>query len=52
LTAKAFLDKTPHPTEAQIRGALAGVLCRCGTHLEIIRAVKRAAQRRGRYEAD
>jgi nicotinate dehydrogenase subunit A len=48
LTAKAFLDKTPHPTEAQIRGALAGILCRCGTHLEIIRAVKRAAQRRGK----
>ena len=48
LTAKAFLDKNPNPTDPQIRQALAGVLCRCGTHLEIIRAVKRAAQRRSR----
>ena len=45
LTAKAFLDKNPNPTDSQIRQALTGVLCRCGTHLEIIRAVKRAAQR-------
>ena len=48
LTAKAFLDKTANPTDEQIRQALAGVLCRCGTHLEIIRAVKRATQHRGR----
>ena len=46
LTAKAFLDKNPDPTDQQIRQALAGVLCRCGTHLEIIRAVRRAAQQR------
>ena len=43
INAKAFLDRTPHPTEAQIRQALSGILCRCGTHLEIIRAVQRAA---------
>ena len=48
LTAKAFLDKNPNPTDEQIRRALSGVLCRCGTHLEIIRAVKRAAQGRAR----
>lgn len=48
LTAKAFLDKNPNPTDEQIRRALAGVLCRCGTHLEIIRAVKHAAQHRAR----
>ena len=48
LTAKAFLDKNPNPTDEQIRRALAGVLCRCGTHLEIIRAVKRAAQQRAK----
>jgi nicotinate dehydrogenase subunit A len=48
LTARAFLDKNPNPTDAQIRQALAGVLCRCGTHLEIVRAVKRAAQNRAR----
>jgi len=43
INAKAFLDRTPHPSEAQIRDALSGILCRCGTHLEIIRAVQRAA---------
>ena len=46
LTAKAFLDQNPNPTDEQIRRALTGVLCRCGTHLEIIRAVKRAAEHR------
>jgi nicotinate dehydrogenase subunit A len=48
LTAKAFLDKNSNPTGEQIRQALAGVLCRCGAHLEIIRAVKRAAQQRAK----
>ncbi len=43
MEAKAFLDQTPHPTEAQVRQALAGNLCRCGTHLRVIRAVMRAA---------
>lgn len=46
LTAKTFLDQNPKPNDEQIRQALAGVLCRCGTHLEIIRAVKRAAENR------
>lgn len=46
MTAKAFLDDNPRPSDDQIRQALAGILCRCGTHLEIIRAVKRAAQHR------
>ena len=48
LTAKAFLDQNPNPTDEQIRHALTGVLCRCGTHLEIIRAVKRAAEHRAK----
>ena len=48
LTVKAFLDQSPNPTEEQIRRALAGVLCRCGAHLEIIQAVKRAAQQGAR----
>jgi nicotinate dehydrogenase subunit A len=48
LTAKAFLDQNPNPTDEQIRRALSGVLCRCGTHLEIIRAVKRAAEHRAK----
>ena len=39
----SLLTHTPDPTEAQIRSALSGNFCRCGTHLEIIRAVKRAA---------
>ncbi len=43
INAKALLDRTPHPTEAQIRAALTGILCRCGTHLEILRAIQRAA---------
>jgi nicotinate dehydrogenase subunit A len=43
MTSKALLDRTPHPSETQIRQALAGNLCRCGTHPRIIRAVKRAA---------
>ncbi len=43
MTSVAFLDKTPNPTDAQIREALSGIKCRCGTHLAILRAVKRAA---------
>jgi nicotinate dehydrogenase subunit A len=43
MTSKALLDRTPNPSEKQIRQALAGNLCRCGTHPRIIRAVKRAA---------
>jgi nicotinate dehydrogenase subunit A len=39
----SLLMHTPDPTEAQIRSALSGNFCRCGTHIEIIRAVKRAA---------
>jgi len=44
MTAKAFLDRNPNPTEAQIRKALAANLCRCGTHNRIVRAVQRAAK--------
>ena len=44
MTTAAFLWKNPHPTEAQIREALDGNLCRCGTHLRILRAVRRAAE--------
>jgi len=43
MTAKALLDKTPKPTDSQIKEALAGNLCRCGTHTRILRAVKRAS---------
>lgn len=44
MTTAALLWKIPHPTDEQIREALDGNLCRCGTHLRIIRAVKRAAE--------
>lgn len=44
MTGKALLDRTPDPTEEQIRQALAPVLCRCGTHGGIIRAIRRAAR--------
>ncbi len=43
MSAKALLDVTPKPSEAQIKQALAGNLCRCGTHNRIVRAVQRAA---------
>jgi nicotinate dehydrogenase subunit A len=43
MSSKALLDKNPKPTDAQIKQALAGNLCRCGTHIRILRAVKRAS---------
>ena len=43
MQAAALLAKNKTPSEADIRGALAQNLCRCGTHVRIIRAVKRAA---------
>lgn len=43
MTAKLLLDKNPNPTETEIKQALAGNLCRCGSHSRIVRAVKRAA---------
>lgn len=44
LTAKAFLDKNPKATEAQIEQAMSGVLCRCFTNVRMIRAIARYAQ--------
>ena len=43
MTSKALLDRKANPSDREIRQALAGNLCRCGTHPRIIRAVKRAA---------
>jgi nicotinate dehydrogenase subunit A len=43
MSAAALLATNRHPTEAEIRTALAGHLCRCGTHGRIIRAIQRAA---------
>ena len=44
LTAKAFLDRNPNASDAEIEQALSGLLCRCGTHVRIMRAVKRYAE--------
>ena len=44
VAATGLLAEHPHPSDAQIRAALEGNLCRCGTHLRILRAVKRAAE--------
>ena len=44
MTAKALLDKTPHPTDAQIRDAMARTLCRCMTYYRVQLAIKRAAK--------
>jgi nicotinate dehydrogenase subunit A len=46
MTSKALLDKNPKPTDDQIKEALVGNLCRCGTHTRILRAVKRASGQR------
>jgi len=42
MNAKALLDKNPHPTEAEVRRSLDGILCRCGSHLRVLRAIQRA----------
>ena len=44
MSAKALLDRMPNPSDAQIRDAMAGNLCRCGTHTRILSAVARAAR--------
>jgi nicotinate dehydrogenase subunit A len=46
MTTKALLDTNPKPTDVQIKQALAGNLCRCGTHIRILRAVKRASDQK------
>ena len=42
--AKAMLDKNPHPTDAQIRDAMNGTLCRCMSYFRVQSAIKRAAK--------
>jgi aerobic-type carbon monoxide dehydrogenase small subunit (CoxS/CutS family) len=44
MTAKAMLDKTPHPTDAQIRETMNNTLCRCMSYNRIQAAIKRAAK--------
>ena len=43
MTAKAMLDRNPHPTDAQIREGMEGILCRCMTYYRVQQAIKRVA---------
>jgi nicotinate dehydrogenase subunit A len=45
MVAQALLDRNPAPTESEVRSALNGNLCRCGTHNRIVRAVLRATEK-------
>ena len=47
MTARAFLQQNRRPTESEVKQALAGNLCRCGSHVRVIRAVMRAARAMG-----
>ena len=47
MTGAAFLNRTKKPSDAQIKEALTGIKCRCGTHMSIMRAMKRAASMMG-----
>ena len=51
MTAAALLRDKPHASESEIREGLAGLKCRCGTHLSILRAVRRAQELMHRAEA-
>jgi nicotinate dehydrogenase subunit A len=44
MSAAALLGRNPNPSEREIREALQGYLCRCGTHTRILKAVRRAAE--------
>jgi nicotinate dehydrogenase subunit A len=44
MTAVALLARNPRPSDAEVREALDGNLCRCGTHVRVLRAVRRAAE--------
>jgi nicotinate dehydrogenase subunit A len=44
MSAKALLDKNPRPTETDVRQALVGNLCRCGSHNRIVKAIMRASK--------
>ncbi|PYU24921.1 MAG: (2Fe-2S)-binding protein [Acidobacteria bacterium] len=43
LTAKALLDKNPHPSDEEMRNAFESLICRCGSHVRIFAAVRHAA---------
>ena len=43
MTAAALLQKNPHPTDEEIKTAMSGALCRCGTYPRVIKAIRRVA---------
>jgi nicotinate dehydrogenase subunit A len=51
MTAKAFLDKNPKATEPEIQQAMSGVLCRCFTHVRMLRAINRVREGRAKEVA-
>ena len=52
VAAKALLDRNPHPTEYEIKEALAGNLCRCGTYPQHPTAILEAAEGSGGAKHD
>ncbi|GAC1338776.1 MAG: (2Fe-2S)-binding protein [Acetobacteraceae bacterium] len=46
MRAQALLERNPHPNEAEIRAHMAANLCRCGTHMRILAAIRRVSARR------
>lgn len=52
MRAQALLDRNPNATDAAIRAELQPHLCRCGTHMRILRAIRRAADERRAKAAD
>jgi aerobic-type carbon monoxide dehydrogenase small subunit (CoxS/CutS family) len=46
MRAQALLERNPSPTQAEIRRHMSTNLCRCGTHMRILRAIERAARER------
>ena len=51
MTAKAFLDKNPKATEPEIQQAMSAVLCRCFTHVRMLRAINRVREGRAKEVA-
>jgi nicotinate dehydrogenase subunit A len=51
MTAKALLDKSPKATDEEIRQAMSNVLCRCFTHVRMLRAIGRARDEMARHGA-